>query len=202
MDLIPVTSYVAFKGKCRYCREKLSIEYPIIELTNGLIYLFLYQKLGLTVEMALYSLLSSTLIVITLIDFFAQEIPDELNVFGIIIGIILLILNFSLGSLVNSSLGLLLGGGLFLLIAVASKGAMGGGDIKLMGVLGFWFGWKLILILSFMSFIIGATASILLIAFRIKGMKDYIPFGPFIAIAAFIIIFFGSDLLSWYSNFL
>jgi leader peptidase (prepilin peptidase)/N-methyltransferase len=202
MDLIPVTSYVTFRGKCRYCREKISIQYPIIELTNGLIYLFLYQKLGLTIEMALYSLLSSTLIVITLIDFLAQEIPDELNIFGIIIGIVLLILNFSLGSLVNSSLGLLLGGGLFLLIAVASKGAMGGGDIKLMGVLGFWFGWKLILMLSFMSFIIGATASMMLIAFKIKGMKDYIPFGPFIAIAALIIIFFGSDLLSWYSNFL
>lgn len=202
MDLMPVLSYVACRGKCRHCKAKISIQYPIIELTNGLIYLYLYQKFGLTVELAMYALLSSILVVITVIDFFTQEIPDELNILGIITGIVFLILNFNLGNLVSSSLGLLLGGGLFLLIAVISKGAMGGGDIKLMGVLGFWFGWKLILVLSFMSFIIGAIASMLLIALKIKGMKDYIPFGPFIAFAAMVIIFYGSDILSWYSRFL
>jgi leader peptidase (prepilin peptidase)/N-methyltransferase len=70
-----------------------------------------------------------------------------------------------------------------------------------MGVLGLWFGWKLILMLSIISFVIGAIASLLLIALKIKGMKDYIPFGPFIAISALITIFFGSDLLSWYLSF-
>jgi leader peptidase (prepilin peptidase)/N-methyltransferase len=201
-DLIPVFSYLVYRGKCRYCKEKISIQYPIIELTNGLIYLFLYQRFGLTIETGMYAILASILIVIAVIDFFTQEIPDELNILGLIAGIIFLILNFSLGNLINSGLGLLLGGGLFLLIAVVSGGAMGGGDIKLMGVLGFWFGWKLTLILSFMSFIIGAIASMLLIAVKIKKMKDYIPFGPFIAIAALIIIFFGSDLLSWYLSFI
>jgi leader peptidase (prepilin peptidase)/N-methyltransferase len=201
-DLIPVLSYLVYRGKCRYCKEKVSIQYPIIELTNGLLYLFLYQKFGLTVEAGMYAILTSVLIVIAVIDFFTQEIPDELNISVLIAGIVFLILNFSLGNLINSGLGLLLGGGLFLLIAVVSGGAMGGGDIKLMGVLGFWYGWKLTLILSFMAFIIGAIASMLLIAVKIKKMKDYIPFGPFIVIAALIIIFFGSDLLSWYLSFI
>ncbi|HYE11625.1 MAG TPA: prepilin peptidase [Patescibacteria group bacterium] len=202
VDLIPVLSFVAYRGKCKYCKAKISLQYPIIELSNGLITFFLYQKFGLTVEMGMYAILSSILVVITMIDFFTQEIPDELNLFALIIGIIFLGIMLRFSNVVNSSLGLLIGGGLFLLIAVVSGGAMGGGDIKLMGVLGLWFGWKLILILSIISFIIGAIASLLLMALKIKGMKDYIPFGPFISISAMIIIFFGSDLLSWYLSFI
>ncbi|MDF2593014.1 MAG: prepilin peptidase [Clostridia bacterium] len=202
VDLIPVLSFVTYRGKCKYCKARISLQYPIIELINGLIYLFLYQKFGLSVEMGMYSILSSILVVITMIDFFTQEIPDELNIFGLIIGIIFLAIVLRFGSVVNSGLGLLIGGGLFLLIAVVSGGAMGGGDIKLMGMLGLWFGWKLILMLSIISFVIGALASLLLIALKIKGLKDYIPFGPFIAISAIIVIFFGSDLLSWYLSFI
>ena len=197
-DLIPVLSYIVYKGKCRHCLEKISVRYPIIELMNGLIYLYLYVKFGPSVEMVMYSILSSLLIVITLIDLYTQEIPEELNIFGLVIGIVFLLLNFSIGNLISSGLGLLLGGGLFLLIASVSGGAMGGGDIKLIGVLGFWFGWKLILVLSILSFIIGAIASLLLIALKMKSLKDYIPYGPFIAVAAMIIIFCGSDLISWY----
>ncbi|MDF2593369.1 MAG: prepilin peptidase [Clostridia bacterium] len=202
VDLIPVLSFVAYRGKCKYCKAKISLQYPIIELSNGLITFFLYQKFGLTVEMGMYAILSSILVVITMIDFFTQEIPDELNLLGLITGIIFLGIMLRFSNVVNSSLGLLIGGGLFLLIAVVSGGAMGGGDIKLMGVLGLWFGWKLILMLSIISFIIGAIASLLLMALKIKSMKDYIPFGPFISISAMIIIFFGSDLLSWYLSFI
>jgi leader peptidase (prepilin peptidase) / N-methyltransferase len=201
-DLIPVLSYAVYRGKCRYCKEKISLQYPIIELANGILYLLLYLKFGLSIEMAMYAILSSILVVITVIDFFTQEIPDELNILGLIIGIVFLVLNFSFSNLIVSGLGLLIGGGLFLIIAIVSGGAMGGGDIKLMGVLGFWFGWKLVLVLSILSFVIGAVASLALIATKIRSMKDYIPFGPFIAIAALIIIFFGSELLNWYISFI
>jgi leader peptidase (prepilin peptidase) / N-methyltransferase len=201
-DLIPLLSFGLCRGKCKYCKAKISIQYPIIELTNAIIYLLLYLKYGFTLEISMYAILSSLLVVITVIDFSTQEIPDELNIFGFTIGVFFLFFNFSFNNLLSSGLGLLIGGGLFLLIAVVSGGAMGGGDIKLMGVLGFWFGWKLILLLSILSFVIGAIASLLLIAFKIKGMKDYIPFGPFIAIASIIIIFFGSNILRWYLNFI
>ncbi|MDF2531726.1 MAG: prepilin peptidase [Clostridia bacterium] len=129
VDLIPVLSFAAYRGKCKYCKAKISLQYPIIELTNGLITLFLYQKFGLTVEMGMYAILSSILVVITMIDLFTQEIPDELNIFGLIIGIVFLVIKIRFSSVVNSGLGLLMGGGFFLLIAGVCGGARGGGVI-------------------------------------------------------------------------
>lgn len=201
-DLIPVISFLAYRGRCRYCGEQISIQYPLIEAVNAVLYLFLYLKYGLTIETAMYCILASLMLTIFMIDLFTQEIPDELNIFGLLTGIAFIILNFNVNNLISSCIGLFVGGGLFLLIAVASKGAMGGGDIKLMGVLGFWFGWKLILLNGFLSFIIGAAVSIVLIGFKIKRMKDYIPFGPFIAAAAWITIFYGPLLLNWYFIFI
>jgi leader peptidase (prepilin peptidase)/N-methyltransferase len=100
--------------------------------------------------------------------------------------------------LLNHSLGLLLGGGFFLLIAMVTNGAMGGGDIKIMGALGFLFGVKNTLLLMFLSFVIGGVLSLILLGLKIKKRKDYIPFGPFICIAALITIFWGQQILQWY----
>ena len=92
---------------------------------------------------------------------------------------------------------MLIGGGIFLLIALIT-GAMGGGDIKLMGILGFWLGWQNIVVVTFLSFIVGAVISLFLMAFKIKGRKDFIPFGPFISIAAFITMLYGTEIIQWY----
>jgi leader peptidase (prepilin peptidase)/N-methyltransferase len=145
-----------------------------------------------------YSIISCLLIVISFIDLKTQEIPDELIIFGLITSIIFIFIdNFKI-SLLDGALGFLLGGGLFLLIAIVSNGSMGGGDIKLMAVLGLWLGWKYILMVSLLSFIIGSIVSIILIILKIKGRKDYIPFGPFISIAALIIMNYGSEILKFY----
>lgn len=198
IELIPILSYIFNRGKCRYCGEGISPQYPIVELLNGFIYLMLYLKFGLTTLFFKYAILSSLLIVISFIDFKYQIIPDRLNLLCLSIGILFTILYGDKWLALNSALGLIIGGGLFLIIAVVTKGAMGGGDIKLMGALGLCLGWKYTLLISFLSFIIGAILSIFLLAFKIKGRKDYIPFGPFISIAAVVAMMYGEELIQMY----
>ncbi|WP_099190666.1 prepilin peptidase [Tepidibacter mesophilus] len=197
IDLIPVISFIWTRGKCRYCREKISMRYPIVEILNALIYLILYLKFSITILFIKYALLSSILVVISFIDYDYQIIPDEVIIFGIILSFIIHIgYNFK-GNMWDGIAGLLIGGGLFLIIALVTN-AMGGGDIKLMGMLGFSLGYKYILLITLLSFIIGAIVSLILISLKIKSRKDFIPFGPFIAMAAFVTIYYGNEMINWY----
>lgn len=202
IELIPVLSFLFYRGKCRYCGSEISYRYPMVELLTALFITFLYMHFDLTSSFFMYSILACLLLVIAFIDYDTQEIPDGLIIAGLLTGIIFIALNGFKSNYINSILGLLLGGGLFLLIAAVSGGAMGGGDIKLMGVLGLWFGCKLILSVSMIAFIIGAVVSILLIVLKIKNRKDYIPFGPFIVISALINILYGSEIISLYIRLL
>lgn len=192
IDLVPILSYLFNKGKCRYCGEKIAIQYPLIEGLNALLYIVFFIKVGFNILFIKYCILASLLIVITFIDLKHQIIPDSLNIFGIIVGIIF-ISNFK-----EDIIGLLLGFSIFLFIAIISKGAMGGGDIKLMAVLGLNLGYKYIIIVTILSFVIGAIISLVLLLVKIKSRKDYIPFGPFISIAAFITMLFGNEIIQWY----
>ena len=199
-ELIPLFSYLFLRGKCHSCKVKISPIYPFVEVLNSLFYVLVFLKFGYSLDSIIYSLVTSALIAIAFIDFKNQIIPDELNVFILILGIIKLAYSFSLSNLLASTIGLLAGGGFFLLLAVVTGGAMGGGDIKLMGALGFLLGWKQIILVSFFSFILGALISVALIATKIRKMKDYIPFGPFIVLSGIIAIFFGASLISYYLN--
>ena len=199
-DLIPVISFIVARGKCRYCGEKISLQYPIIEVLNGILYLLIYYKFGLSLLLIKYSILCSILLVISIIDLNLKIIPNSINLFLLLYGIIFNIIEFSFNNLTSNLFGLFIGGGLFLLIAIISKGAMGGGDIKLVAVLGLLFGFKKILLITFLSFIIGAVISILLLLFKINKRKDYIPFGPFICIGTFITIIYGNNIIEWYLN--
>ncbi|QUH26668.1 prepilin peptidase [Serpentinicella alkaliphila] len=202
LDLVPVLSYIVYGGKCKYCKDNISIRYPFIELFNCFVFVLLYLRFGLSIKFIAYAILSSTLLAMSVIDFDYQIIPD-----GIVVFILLLGLAYKLASmvlyrvpypLIDSIVGFLIGGGFFLLIAILSNGGMGGGDIKLMGALGFWLGWKLTLLMMLLSFLIGGVLSILLITFKKKGRKEAIPFGPFIAIATFITICWHQEILVWY----
>ncbi|MTI54226.1 prepilin peptidase [Geosporobacter ferrireducens] len=202
IDLIPVASYLSTAGKCRYCGEKISLRYPTFELITALIFSLLYYIFGLSVDFFVYTFIASLLIVVTGIDLDYQIIPDEIVLIGIGAAVIYILYSYFILKIPISLLshlgGLLVGGGLFLLIAIASNGGMGGGDIKLMGMLGLWLGIKGILITTFLSFIIGAVISLILLATGQKTRKEAIPFGPFIAAAALITICFQEELLTWY----
>ncbi|WP_053957097.1 prepilin peptidase [Inediibacterium massiliense] len=202
IDLIPVISFLFHKRKCRYCGENISLQYPFIELLNGFIYLFLYIKYDTSIFFIQYMILTSLLIVISMIDIQFKIIPDACNLFGFITAIILILFkNPTLLSFKDAFFGLLIGGGFFLIIAILTN-AMGGGDIKLMGVLGLFFGWKMIVFITFFSFCIGSILSILLILFKIKNKKDPIAFGPFISLAVCLAIFYGTEIINRYLSFL
>ena len=201
VDLVPVLSYIFLKGQCRYCGNGISIRYPVVEAINGFLWVMLYLRLGASISFIGMAILSSLLLVISIIDFDTTEIPDGLNLFGLVLGIIYIGIQWNMSILLSSAIGMVLGGGLFFLIAVASKGGMGGGDIKLMAVLGLWLGWRLTILVALLAFIIGAVISIALISLKIRGRKDYIPFGPFIGIGAYIAIVFGDSLINWYLKF-
>jgi len=205
IDNIPLLSYLLLKGKCRQCGEKISIRYPIIEFLNGVIYLSIFLVYGRSLQTLIYAPLSSALIIISFIDLDKQIIPDEISLPGIVIGFLLSIV-IPYISYFNSILGIIIGGGIIFLIALAGlaifkKEAMGGGDVKLSAMIGAFIGWKYILISLFIGFFIGAIAGILLILLKIRSRDDLVPFGPFIVLGSLITILWGENILSWYLGF-
>lgn len=204
-DLIPVVSYLLLHGKCRSCKSPISIRYPIVELVTAVLITGQAWKRGLSIEFFMFATLTTILIVIAMVDIDLQLIPDGFNLTVAALGVFYLLgvrmhqVGFS--ALLDGIMGSALGAGLFLLISVISKGGMGGGDIKLVAALGLWFGWKGLLLLLFIAFVVGAIVSVLLLLLRRKGRKDGIPFGPFLAFAAYLVSLFGTDLLQWYFQF-
>ncbi len=194
IDMIPVFNYIINKGRCRYCGACYSIQYPVIELLNGVLYALTYLKFGLTVNSILYCAMISILITVSMIDMKHKIIPDSLNIAGAMAGIIFILVN---KTYLTGIIGALTGFGLFVAIAILTN-AMGGGDIKLMAALGLMFGLKGTLFITLFSFVIGAAVSLFLIVLKIKGRKDEIPFGPFISLSALIYIFFGFEIIRSY----
>ena len=201
-DNIPLLSYILLKGRCRNCKTKISIQYPMVEFLSGLIYLIIYLVYGLSVQTLIYILLSSALIIIAFIDLNQQIVPDVISLPGIVIGFILSFF-VSYISFINSALGIVVGGGIILIIGLAGslifkKEAMGGGDVKLAAMIGAFLGWRCIIISLFLGFFLGALTGIILIMTKIKKREDAIPFGPFIVLGSFITLLWGEKILSWY----
>lgn len=195
IDMLPVVNYIVNKGKCKYCKSPYSMQYPLIELLNGILYLLIEIKFGFSINSVLFCIIASLLVVISMIDLKHKIIPDSLIITGVIIGIVYILLDRTI--IFNRLIGLGIGLGLFLFIAVLTN-AMGGGDIKLMAVLGLIFGIKGVLFITLFSFVIGAVISVVLLTLKIKSRKDEIPFGPFISLSALIYIFYGTEIVGWY----
>jgi len=205
VDNIPLISYILLKGRCRHCGSKISIQYPIVELFTGLIYLIIYLTYGLSVQTLIYIILSSALVIIAFIDLNEQIVPDVISLPGIAIGFII---SFFVPyiSYANSALGILIGGGIILIIGMAGsiifkKEAMGGGDVKLAAMIGAFLGWRYIIISLFLGFFLGALAGIILILSKTKSREDVVPFGPFIVLGSFITLLWGEKIISWYIGF-
>ena len=204
-DNIPLLSYILLKGRCRNCGSKISIQYPIVEFLTGIIYLIIYLIYGLSIQSLIYTILSSALIIIAFIDLQEQIIPDIISLPGVVIG---LILSFIVPymSFINSVLGVLVGGGIILIIALVGskifkKEAMGGGDVKLAAMIGAFLGWRYAIISLFLGFFLGALAGIFLILSKIKSREDMVPFGPFIALGSLITLLWGEKIILWYVGF-
>ncbi len=196
-DLIPLFSYFRLKGKCRHCGQGISPLYPLVEVLTGLLFAAMYLHYGLNLLFVKYLFLSAVLIVLFFIDLKHYLIPNKIIIFALIGGALLNILTRN-PTMVSALSGLFLGAAFLLLPAVVSRGGMGGGDIKLAAVVGFYLGWPYGLLAVFLGCLVAGLAGLVLILARIKSRKDAIPLGPFIAIGVFITIFRGNELLSCY----
>lgn len=198
LDLIPILSWIALKGKCRCCSSKISYRYPFVELLTGGLFLFTYIAVGIDQKLVAYLVLGCMLIINTFIDMDHFILPNIILLFGLI-AFVLLTVFLPFISWRDSFLGAFVGAVPLLILFLLTKGrGMGPGDVKFMGVIGLYLGWKLSLLTLFLSFILGGIFGILLLATRIKDKTDAIPFGPWIALAAFISMYWGSDIISWY----
>ncbi|AZR73572.1 peptidase A24 [Anoxybacter fermentans] len=196
-DLIPILSYLIYRGQCRYCSSPISLQYPLIEGLTGLIYLLIYLKFGLNAQAYLSFFFASALIVVSGIDFKHRIIPDIISLPGMVIGILASIFSIQI-SLLDAVLGILVGGGLFLLIAIFSRGGMGGGDIKLMGFIGAFLGWKGALLTIFFGSLIGSVYGLYLMIFKKVDRKTAIPYGPFLSAGALLFTLYGDALIRFY----
>lgn len=194
-DNIPVISYLILGGKCRDCKETISVIYPVIEVITGLLFIAGFFKFGMTFDFLVYIVVAPALVIITAIDIEHQIIPDAITLPGIVLG--LAAGSYSVGY-VDSILGFLLGGGLFYLLAILSNGGMGGGDIKYIAAAGALVGWQKTLLIIFIGAFLGSFAGLFQIAVQKKSRKSLIPFGPFLAAATLITLLYGNLLIELY----
>jgi leader peptidase (prepilin peptidase)/N-methyltransferase len=204
-DNIPLLSYLILRGKCRYCSYPIPLQYPLVELILGLLSLALFIRYGLSYQYVFFFLFTASLVVISFIDLQHQIIPDVLSLPGVVVGFGVSFLPGQV-SWVDSLIGIVAGGGFLFLVAVVferltGKEGMGGGDVKLLAMLGAWMGWRslpfVVLVSSLAGVFIGG-GSLLLAG---KGYRIRIPFGPFLSLGALVIFFFGPELTRWYFGF-
>jgi leader peptidase (prepilin peptidase)/N-methyltransferase len=199
---IPLLSYVLLGGRCATCKTTISLCYPLVELCNGLLYIFLYYQYHLSVQGLVFALLTTALLIVSCIDLVYMIIPDVITLPGIVVGLCTSLWLTPVG-VGNAVLGVLLGGGLFLLMAVLSvvilqREGMGGGDIKLIAMIGAFLGWHAVFVTIFLGAVLGALVGIILMLVRLKGRKEPLPFGPFLALGAFLAMVWGDTMLTWY----
>lgn len=201
-DNIPIVSWLILRGKCRSCGGKISPQYPVVEFINGLLTLFLLLRFGPTLQFLALFLFVCALVTITFIDLEHQIIPDSISLPGIIVGLLFSFFLPNPGWL-SSIIGIAVGGGSLLLVACAyhaltGNEGMGGGDIKLLAMMGAFCGWKAVPFIIFVSSLTGSVIGVTLMLVRKKDSKLAIPFGPFLALGAVVYLFFGEELISWY----
>jgi leader peptidase (prepilin peptidase)/N-methyltransferase len=215
-DNIPMLSYILLKRRCRYCGAAISRRYFIVELISSLLFLALYMHFGLSINLLIYLMFASFLIIMSFIDFEYKIIPDVLDCPGIVLGLALSILHPAIhmrpqpwdrlftspviASMADSLSGIILGGGILIAIAIMGraifkKEAMGFGDVKLLAMIGAFLGWQMVLLTIFISALIGSIVGIIL---KLKTSGSYIPYGPYLALGAIIAIFEGEKIILWY----
>lgn len=211
---IPVLSYIFLNGRCSNCKEKISFQYPLVEITTGVLFFLVYKYFGLTLLSFKMLVLVFLLLAIGFTDYFTSldrkhfecgVIPVVLTRAGMLLGIVLsFVVQPGISSIVNSVLGAAIGGFIiwlpgYLYKLITKKDGMGSGDVELFGMIGSFLGYKPMFFILFLSSIIGAIGGSIVIS--IKKDKNYpIPFGPFISLATLVYIFYGDRLVKGYLN--
>lgn len=197
-DLIPVFSYLILRGRCRYCKIKLSLQYPMIEALNGILYVLIFYFNGFNLVSVIYCLMTSALIVLSIIDLNTNTIPFGINIFIFLLGLARLALDYRhfyiylIGFFAVS-------GFLYIVFLITQGNGMGGGDIKLMAAAGLVVGWKLILL----SFILGCIFGSIIHPIRMKFFKQdkVLAFGPYLSAGIVFALLVGDKMITWYLNY-
>lgn len=198
-ELIPLFSCLFLGGRCRSCKQKISIQYPLIEGLNGVLYVIVFAEYGLSIESLLYCLLFSALVALSVIDFRTFEIPIGINIFILALGLIRVITNYT--NWPDYAIGLVcVSGFLYILYRVTGGRGIGGGDVKLMGACGLFLGWKLIIL----SFILGCIIGSVIHLIRMKVTKEghVLALGPYLSVGVMIAVLWGNQLIEWYLGYL
>ncbi len=205
-DNIPLLSYLLLLGRCRSCKVFISPRYLIVELLTAVLFAVLFSMFGPTMETAVNMVFVSLLIVISFIDLDLQIIPDALSLGGLLVG---LGLSFArpLFSYKDALLGILLGGGILFLVAwgyqmVAKREGMGGGDIKLLAMIGAFCGIKGVVFTVILGSLVGTIIGLALMWLKGQGTKYALPFGPFLSLGAMGYILIGERIIYGYINLL
>jgi len=196
-DNVPVFSWLWLRARCRNCQARISWRYPAVELLTAVLFLLAARRFGPSLDLATALLLLAALVAITGIDLDHQMIPDVITLPGIAVGAGLAV-SLHPAAWLDTLFGILVGGGLFLAIILASGGGMGGGDMKLGAMMGAFLGWKLVLLAILLGVFAGGAVAIGLLVTGTKGRKDPVPFGPFLALGAVVSLLWGNTLLDWY----
>jgi leader peptidase (prepilin peptidase) / N-methyltransferase len=203
-DNIPVVSYLLLRGRCRVCRESIAIRYPALELATLLLFLVHGAVFGWSALLVVRLLFACAMVVLFAIDLEHHLLPDVITLPGIVAGLL-----FSIvlpPGIVDSLLGVLVGGGVLWLIGEAyyrysGQEGMGGGDVKMLAMIGAFLGWKLVLVTLVLSSVAGSLIGVVVIAAKRGGMKYALPYGTFLALGALAASLVGERLVSWYLGF-
>ena len=192
-ELFPLFSYLFLRGKCRHCKAHISIQYPIVEAANGILYVGIFLVYGLSFEAILYCLSVSALLALSVIDWRTQEIPLGFNIFILILGLIHIVTDLSNWS--QYVIGLFAVSGFLLLLWLLTKGkGIGDGDIKLMAATGLLLGWQLNIVAFLLGCIIGSVVHLTRMA--IKKVGRQLAFGPYLSMGVYIAMLWGEQLVS------
>ncbi len=196
-DLVPVLSFLLLRGRCRHCGGKISLQYPLVELCTAALFLAAYRYWGWQWQTVSMWIFFAVLVTAAVIDLQHTIIPGEILVAGCALGLPVIFF-ISLSKLTGGILGFFAAGLLLLVIALVSKGGMGGGDIKLGAVMGLFLGWQGVIVALFIAFLVSGLAAIVLLATGRKGRKDAVPFGPYLALGGITAAFYADWIINWY----
>lgn len=194
-DMVPIFSFLALRGKCRKCGAKLSVQYPLIEAANGILYVCIVWTGGIGIESLLYCLMASALLVLSVIDFRTYEIPFGINLFILALGLVRAVTDFS--NILTYLIGSLSVSIVLAILYYATGGrAIGGGDVKLMAACGLLIGWKLIILAFLLGCVLGAVIHV--IRMKVSGEGRVLAMGPYLSMGVLIAALWGDRLLAWY----
>jgi leader peptidase (prepilin peptidase)/N-methyltransferase len=209
-DNIPLISYLFLRGRCRFCKERISPRYFSVELLMGVLTVALLFRFGVTVAFVIYVAFVAALLVVSFIDWEFWIIPDVISLPGIVFGLIASVVQYLCAvdpsispSPISSIIGMLIGGGFLLLVAwiyefIKGTEGMGMGDVKLLAMIGAFLGWPAVLLTLFFASIVGSVIGVLLMIRAGAGVKYAVPFGPFLCCGAVVYLFFGQEILRFY----